>query len=111
MLIPARRARRRALKLVVVVAAGLAALLSLAAPAFASFKAHVQAGTLQIVGDAASDKLALRLAPGNTGVLEVDVGEDGTTDFSFDRSTFTAIDVQGGGGNDQLRVDGSGGSL
>jgi len=87
-------------------------MLGLAAdPALASFKAHVQAGTLQIVGDAAGDKLALRLAPGNSAVLQVDVGDDGTADFSFDRSTFTAIDVQGGGGSDQLRVDASDGSL
>ena len=41
----------------------------------------------------ASDKLALRLSPGDPGTLQLDAGEDGTVDFSFDRSTFTSIDV------------------
>jgi Ca2+-binding RTX toxin-like protein len=43
--------------------------------------------------------------------LQVDVGDDGTADFAFDRSTFTAINVQGGGGNDQIRIDDSQGSF
>ena len=41
----------------------------------------------------------------------MDVGDDGTVDFSFDRSTFAAIDVQAGGGNDQVRVDDDFGSF
>ena len=36
---------------------------------------------------------------------------DGTADFSFDRSTFTAIDVAAGGGDDKVRIDQSGGSF
>jgi Ca2+-binding RTX toxin-like protein len=43
--------------------------------------------------------------------LQLDAGEDGTVDFSFDRSTFTAIDVQAGGGDDEVRVDDSFGSF
>jgi Ca2+-binding RTX toxin-like protein len=77
--------------------------------AFAAYTAKVQNGTLKLVGDAASDKLALRLAPGSPSTLQVDVGDDGTTDFAFDRSTFTAIDVEGGGGDDTIRVDQSNG--
>ena len=65
----------------------------------------MQGGTLQIVGDQASDKLALRLENGAPNILPVDVGDDGTGDFSFDRSTFTAINVQAGGGNDEIRID------
>ena len=34
-----------------------------------------------------------------------------TVDFSFDRSTFTAINVQAGGGDDEVRVDDSFGSF
>jgi Ca2+-binding RTX toxin-like protein len=79
--------------------------------AFAAYKANVQAGTLKIAGNAASDKLALRLKSGSPGTLQVDVGADGTADFSFDRSTFTAIDVQAGGGDDEVRVDQSAGSF
>ena len=44
-------------------------------------------------------------------MLQVDVGDDGTADFSFDRSTFTAIDVEAGGGDDQVRIDQSGGAF
>lgn len=39
------------------------------------------------------------------------MGEDGTPDFSFDRTAFTAINVQGGGGNDDIRVDQSQGAF
>jgi hypothetical protein len=68
--------------------ASVAALLGFsAAPALASYTAGVQGGTLQINGDGASDKLALRLSPTDPNTLQVDVGEDGTVDFSFDRST------------------------
>ena len=38
-------------------------------------------------------------------VLEVDVGDNGTADASFDRSLFTAIGVSAGGGNDRVRID------
>ena len=78
-------------------------------PALAAFTAHVQAGTLKVTGDGASDKLALRLDGGSPSILQVDVGDDGTADFSFDRTTFTAIDVEAGGGDDRLRVDQSNG--
>jgi Ca2+-binding RTX toxin-like protein len=48
-----------------------------------------------------SDKLALQQTP--TTVV-ADVGEDGTTDFTFDRSTFTAMVVSAGGGDDEVRI-------
>jgi Ca2+-binding RTX toxin-like protein len=76
-----------------------------AGQASAACTAAVQNGTLQITGDDASDMLALRLSPTDSNVLQVDVGDDGTVDFSFDRSTFTAINVQAGGGDDIVRVD------
>ncbi len=81
----------------------LTAMLGFAAgPAAAAYKAQVQAtcGTLQIVGDGASDKLGLMSSTPTT--LELDVGEDGTIDFAFDRSTFSAVNVQAGGGNDEV---------
>jgi hypothetical protein len=86
----------------VVSGACVTAMLGVAAdPAAAAYKAKVQAGTLQIVGDAASDKLELIPTP---TTLELDVGEDGTIDFVFDRSTFSAVNVQAGGGDDEVRV-------
>ena len=79
--------------------------------ALASTTAGVQGQTLQIKGDGADNKVSLRLDPTNPSVLQVDVGEDGTVDFAFDRNAFTAINVQAGGGNDDVRIDGSAGSF
>jgi Ca2+-binding RTX toxin-like protein len=73
-------------------------------PALASYKATVQNGTLQINGNGASDKLSVTLDPTNPTLVQVDVGEDGTPDFTFDRSTFTAVNISAGGGNDEVRV-------
>jgi hypothetical protein len=100
----------RALALGALAAVTVAAVLTLGAdPAQAAYTARVQAGTLRIIGDAADDKLALRL--GSPSTLEVDVGEDGSADFSFDRNSFTAIDVESGPGEDEVRIDQSGGAF
>ena len=77
----------------------------------AAYSARVEAGTLTLKGNAATDKLVLRLAPGTPGTLQADVGADGTADFSFDRNTFTAIDVEAGAGDDDVRIDQSGGTF
>ncbi len=112
MLLHTGPARRRALQICAVGGATLGAMFAFGADsALAAYIPHVQGGTLQITGNGASDKLALRLAPGPPNILQVDVGEDGTPDFSFDRTAFTAINVQGGGGNDDIRVDQSQGAF
>jgi Ca2+-binding RTX toxin-like protein len=90
---------RRLLAAAAASASGLVLFGVAADPAFASYNAQVVNGTLQIVGDGASDKLAL-LPDGSS--LAVDVGEDGTIDFRFDSSTFNAINVQAGGGDDTV---------
>ena len=103
---------RRLVRLSAVAGASLGGFLAFgAAPALASYTAQVQNGTLQITGNRDSDKLALRLAPGDPNTLQVDVGDDGTADFNFDRSTFTAINVQARGGDDEIRIDDSFGSF
>jgi Ca2+-binding RTX toxin-like protein len=100
----------RALALGALTAVITTAALTLGAdPAHAAYTARVQAGTLRITGDAADDKLALRL--GSPSTLDVDVGEDGSADFSFDRNAFTAIDVVAGPGDDEVRIDQSGGAF
>src|SRR5262245_27514558 len=93
-------------------AAGAAAALGLAAVAMAqpagatqSPSASVADDTLTINGTNASDLLALRLQAGTPGVLGVDFGDDGTAEFSFDRATFSRIDVFLRAGDDQFRVD------
>src|SRR4051794_2975902 len=72
--------------------------------AWASVSAGVSGGTLRVVGDAGADKVTLAVDPAAPGSVLVDVGQDGGADFSFDRATFTAIDVDGGDGDDDLRV-------
>src|SRR3954470_10898401 len=83
--------------------AGLVAALAFAAPAMASYSATVDGTTLRVSGDGASDKLALFADP---ATLVVDVGEDGTADFTFARSSFTAVSVTAGGGDDEVRIQG-----
>jgi Ca2+-binding RTX toxin-like protein len=94
-------------------AVSVAALLGLAADqaAAAGVTAQVQGGTLQVTGTGAADKIALRLDGTAPNMLQVDVGEDGTADFTFDRTTFTAVEVHAAGGDDDLRVDRSGGAF
>jgi Ca2+-binding RTX toxin-like protein len=70
-----------------------------------SVQAVVQGGTLTVTGTAGRDTLALRLKAGASGVLQVDVGDDGSAEFEFDRSTFDRIQVLAGAGNDQIRID------
>jgi Ca2+-binding RTX toxin-like protein len=83
-----------------------AAALAVAAPAAQAAKpaAAVAGRTLTVTGTARADLLALRVG---TNTVEVDVGDDGTADFSFAVGTFARIRVEAGGGPDQVRVDGT----
>jgi Ca2+-binding RTX toxin-like protein len=102
--------RRRALLTSALAGALLTASLVFGAgQARASYTAHVEGDTLLVLGNADSDSLALRLNPLDPNTLDIDVGDDGTSDFSFDRSTFSAIDVEARGGDDVVRVDQSNG--
>ena len=51
----------------------------------------------------------MRAASG--GRITVDVGDNGSGNFTFLRSTFSRILVKGGGGNDRLRIDESRGAF
>src|SRR6266536_1193105 len=66
-------------------------------------------GELTIVGTEASDKLALRLQASEPGVLQLDVGDDGSADFSFARERVARIAVDAGAGDDLVRIDESNG--
>jgi hypothetical protein len=73
--------------------------------------ASVANGTLTINGTNQSDRLALRLQAGDAGTLQVDFGDDGSAEHSFDRGTFGRIDVLLSGGDDEFRVDQVNGAL
>jgi len=68
-------------------------------------------GVLRVKGTSASDRIALRLAAGEPGVLQVDVGDDGSADFSFERAEIAKIAVNGGAGGDLVRIDESNGAV
>jgi predicted lipoprotein with Yx(FWY)xxD motif len=62
-------------------------------------------GVLTIEGTNASDKIALRLKAGDSGVLQVDVGDNGSADFSFKRKNVAKIVVKANAGDDLVRID------
>lgn len=106
------RSRARARRTAIAVAACVIAMLTIGAgSALASYTAALQGATLRITGDAASDRLALRLSPSDPTLLQVDVGDNGKANFQFPLASFTAIFVQAGAGNDQVRIDPTLGTL
>ena len=66
-------------------------------------------GTLAVMGGNRDDRLALGLQAGNPAVLQVDVGDDGSSDFSIPRAEVARISLDGGNGDDSLRIDESNG--
>jgi Ca2+-binding RTX toxin-like protein len=93
---------RRALALAAVGAACLVAALGIATDrASADYTARVQAGTLQLTGDAGSDTLTLGQG---SAANALDVIVNGQLVSTFDRATFTAVAVDARGGNDTVGV-------
>jgi RTX calcium-binding nonapeptide repeat (4 copies) len=72
-------------------------------------EANVADGTLRIVGSPRADQIVLRLSALDPNQLQVDADGDGSAEFSFDRGTFEAIDVEAGNGADTVRIDQSNG--
>ena len=70
---------------------------------------HLAHGELALEGTNAGDRLALRLQSGNPAILQVDVGDDGSADFRFARAEIAKISVNGGNGDDAVRIDESNG--
>ncbi len=68
-------------------------------------KAFIHRGQLNVLGTAANDKITLRLKPGNQSRLQVDVGSNGSAEFTFKRSAFRRIVVHARPGSDAITVD------
>jgi Ca2+-binding RTX toxin-like protein len=66
-------------------------------------------GVLTVEGTNADDRIALRPQAGQPGILQVDVGDDGSADFSFQRREIAKIAVNAGNGDDSVRIDESNG--
>ena len=60
---------------------------------------------LAIAGTKASDRIALRLKAGDPNVIQVDVGDDGSADFSFKRKQVARIAIDARAGDDTVRID------
>jgi Ca2+-binding RTX toxin-like protein len=95
------------------------ALAALAVPAAASAKdakvdgvrAEVKRGTLEVKGSDDGQRVALRLAAGDPSTVQVDAGDNGSADFSFDRGALAAIKVKMGDGEDSARIDDANGAF
>jgi hypothetical protein len=74
-------------------------------------KPKLRRGLLTIEGTNAADKIALRLQAGYSGILQVDVGDDGSADFSFDRNEVRAAVILARAGDDSVRIDESNGTF
>jgi Ca2+-binding RTX toxin-like protein len=85
----------------VIAATGLAVQANAAQPV----TAKLNHGVLRIKGTNADDKLTLRLHTGDQGILELDVGDDGSADFSFEKASVANIVVQARAGDDLIRID------
>ena len=94
-----------------VVAVAAAAGLATQANAAQAVKANLKHGRLTIKGTKASDRITLRLQTGDPAILELDVGDDGTADFSFERTSVATIAVDGRGGDDLIRIDENNGAF
>jgi hypothetical protein len=89
----------------------VAALAGTPSAAATAVNAKVVDGTLRISGTPFAEHIALRLDALVRNQLDVDVADDGSADFTFDASTFGAIDVEARGGADTIRIDEVNGSF
>ena len=78
-----------------------------AAPAFKA--PTLENGLLTVEGTKAADRIAVGLQAGQPGILQVDFGDDGSAEFSFERSEIAQIVVEAGNGGDAVRIDESNG--
>jgi hypothetical protein len=74
-------------------------------------RAKLKRGVLTIDGTKASDAIVLRLAADEPGLLEVDIGADGSADESFVRGEIAAIAVDTRAGDDLVRIDEGNGAV
>jgi hypothetical protein len=68
-------------------------------------RASLKHGTLRVQGGNQGNDIAIRLKEGDPNQIQVDAGDNGSADFSFARGDVSAINVQGGNGNDSIRID------
>jgi hypothetical protein len=73
--------------------------------------AEIKRGTLEVKGNDQANAVALRLEAGDANRVQVDVGDDGSADFSLARGRLSAINVVMAAGDDSVRVDDTNGAF
>jgi Ca2+-binding RTX toxin-like protein len=68
-------------------------------------KGHVKKRVLLVIGTPKGETIALRLKAGNPNKLQVDVGNNGSPDWQFNRNRFNQLVVLAAGGNDLVLID------
>jgi Ca2+-binding RTX toxin-like protein len=68
-------------------------------------QAVLKHGVLSVDGTDASEAIALRLQAGRPDVLQVDLGDDGSAEFSFKIKHVARIVVDAEAGDDRVRID------
>jgi RTX calcium-binding nonapeptide repeat (4 copies) len=91
--------------LMLAVTAVVAVVAAIAAQPASAARASLSKGVLTITGKNVGDKIALRLKAGRPGILQVDVGDNGSANFSFKRRRIGKITVNARGGADLVRID------
>lgn len=92
--------------------AGLTASIAVpAATAAPAVRAQVVDGTLRVTGSPFADEIVLRASATDPNRLQVDAGDDGTADFTFDLGSFGSIDVDAGRGDDVVTLDTANGAF
>jgi len=74
-------------------------------------QAEIENGTLNVDGGNRANAVALRLKAGDATRIQVDVGDNGSPDFSFARGEVHAISVRMGNGRDSVRIDDANGAF
>src|SRR5829696_5348398 len=68
-------------------------------------RAQIKRGTLEVKGSRDTDAVALRLKAGDPNRVQIDVRDDGSADFSFQRQDVKRIAVDARAGDDLVRID------
>jgi Ca2+-binding RTX toxin-like protein len=100
--IPTKLAATSAVLAAALLSGGLASSASAAPP---PYKVKTTHRTLTIRARDAGANLVLLLAPGDPQTLEVDVGGDGSADYSIARSRFDRILIAAGSGSNRVGID------
>ena len=74
-------------------------------------KVTISRGQLNVLGTAGSDRITLRLKPGDTSRVQVSVGGNGPAEFTFKRTAINRIVVHGAAGADALSINESFGAF